>query len=176
MANSQLITSRFKHFDGSKEYKAELQSALFKVMKECNFFKLRRNKVLIKNVNSETKNKFVILTVHFVCENAYYCCPLCSDQKIVDCLSESCSPETLPSCIHSDVCRILWGEDIAIENDIDEESSIIEIIKQEPIYMAAVHPPMQSKKKLGLVVLTTKTLKPKCERTFVYTLKYVVTN
>ena len=162
MANSQLITSRFKHFDGSKEYKAELQSALFEVMKECNFFKLRRNKVLIKNVNSETKNKFVILNVHFVCENAYYCCPLCSDQKIVDCLSESCSPETLPSCIHSDVCRILWGEDIAIENDIDEESSIIEIIKQEPIYMAAVHPPMQSKKKSGLVVLTTKTLKPKC--------------
>ena len=54
MANSQLITSRFENFDGSKEYKAELQSALYEVMKECNFVKLRRNKVLIKNVNSKT--------------------------------------------------------------------------------------------------------------------------
>jgi hypothetical protein len=42
------------------------------------------------------------------------------------------------------------GEDITLENDNAEETSIIEIIKQEPLYMATVHPLMQIKKKLGL--------------------------
>ena len=94
----------------------------------------------------------------------YYCCPLCSDKRIADSISENCSPDILPSCIHSDVCSLLWGKEVNMDKDMsmDKESSIIEIIKQEPIYMAVVHPPLQNESKSGLVVITTKTLKPKC--------------
>ena len=61
MSESTLITQRFKEFDGSKEYKSDLQSSLFGVMKEGEFFKLKRNKVMIKNTTSNTKDKFIML-------------------------------------------------------------------------------------------------------------------
>ena len=57
MAESALITERFKQFCGSKMYKAELQSSLFGVMKEGDFFKLKRNKVMVKNTTSRTKKQ-----------------------------------------------------------------------------------------------------------------------
>ena len=87
MGDSLLITQRYKNFNGTKEYKAELQSSLFDIMKEGDFFELRRNKVLIKNTTTETKDKFIILDVYKNNNNCvYYCCPVCTDKKILDCL------------------------------------------------------------------------------------------
>ena len=163
MEDSLLITLRYKNFTGSKEYKGELQSSLFEIMKENDFFKLRRNKVLIKNTTTQTKDKFIILDVfQNDTEEVYYCCPVCTDKKIVECLSDSFSAEALSSCLHSDACKILWGNEYHLQTDSEEEKSLVEIIKNEPMYMAVVHPPIKNEKKAGLVVLTTKTLTPKC--------------
>ena len=163
MTESELITERFKQFCGSKMYKAELQSSLFGVMKEGDFFKLKRNKVMVKNATSRTKNKFVILDLYKNDKDIiYYCCPVCTDKKIVEALKDRSNFETLSSCLHSDVCQILWGNEYIFENENRQNKAIIEIIKQRPVYMAVVHPPLNSGNKSGLVVLTTKTLTPKC--------------
>ena len=105
MADPSFIHSRFKIFEGTTEYKSELHSSLFEVMKTSDYYQLRRNKVLIKNTSNITKDKFVILEVYRrKSGDLYYCCPLCSDKIIADSISENCSPDILPSCIHSDVC------------------------------------------------------------------------
>ena len=90
MDSSLVITQRMKSFNADVNIKAEIESSIFEIMKERKFQKLRRNKVLIKNTTVKTKDKYVILDV-FKRENEslYYCCPICTDRKIVDCLSES---------------------------------------------------------------------------------------
>ena len=110
MSESTLITQRFKEFDGSKEYKSDLQSSLFGVMKEGDFFKLKRNKVMIKNTTSNTKDKFIILNVFQNGNDAlFYCCPVCNDKKIVESLTEGFNSQSMKHCLHSDVCQILLG-------------------------------------------------------------------
>ena len=161
--SSSLITQRFKNFVASKPYKSELQSSLFSIMKEGVFFNLKRNKVLIRNTTTKTKDKLIILDVYKNEQKlVYYCCPVCTDKKIVESLTGSFKPESLSSCLHSDVCQILWGNQYIFENGKKDDKSVIEIIKQKPTYMAVVHPPLKTENKSGVVVLTTKTLTPKC--------------
>ena len=40
MSDSNVITQRFKEFIGTKTYKTDLQSSLFSIMKDSEFFKL----------------------------------------------------------------------------------------------------------------------------------------
>lgn len=156
--SSSLITQRFKNFVASKPYKSELQSSLFSIMKEGVFFNLKRNKVLIRNTTTKTKDKLIILDVYKNEQKlVYYCCPVCTDKKIVESLTGSFKPESLSSCLHSDVCQILWGNQYIFENGKKDDKSVIEIIKQKPTYMAVVHPPLKTENKSGVVVLTTKT-------------------
>ena len=164
MDSSLVITQRMKSFNADVNNKAEIESSIFEIMKERKFQKLRRNKVLIKNTTVKTKDKYVILDV-FKRENEslYYCCPICTDRKIVDCLSESfSSSELLVTCIHSDVCHILFGNDYNVERVEDGAKSIIEIIANETTCMVVVHPAPDLSKKAGVVVLTSRTNSPKC--------------
>ena len=64
MSDSNPITQRFKEFIANKTYKADLQSSLFNMMKDGDYFKLKRNKVMIKNTTSKTKDKYIILDVY----------------------------------------------------------------------------------------------------------------
>ena len=163
MSDSILITQRFKEFTATKTYKADLQSSLFNLMKDGDFFKLKRNKVMIKNTTSKTKDKYIILDVFRNNEGIiFYCCPICSDKKIVDSLTEGFNFESVPHCIHSDVCKILWGDHYELESKPLKDNALIEILRQKPMYMAVVHPAFTIEKKSGLIVLTSKTLTPKC--------------
>ena len=163
MSDSNVITQRFKEFIGTKTYKTDLQSSLFSIMKDGEFFKLKRNKVMIKNTTSKTKDKYIILDVYRNNKGmVYYCCPICCDRKIVESLTEGVHFESLSHCIHSDVCKILWGDQYELEPEPLKDNALIEIIRQKPMYMAIVHPAPRSEKKSGLIVLTTKTLTPKC--------------
>jgi hypothetical protein len=164
MESSLVITQRMKNFNADVEYKSQIESSIFEIMKEGKFQKLRRNKVLIKNTTTKTKDKkFIILDV-FQEEKGtlYYCYPICTDRKIVDCLSESFSSELLVTCIHSDVCHILFGNDVGVEIIENDAKSIIEMLANEPTYIVVVHPAPKLSKKAGLVVLTSRTLSPKC--------------
>ena len=106
MALSTSVAKRFKDFIASSDYKSKLQSALYGVMKEGKSFKLKRNRVLIKDTTPMSKYKFIILDIY---ENnlgqKYYCCPICSDKKILDNLNVDFEINTLPRCLHSDVCQ-----------------------------------------------------------------------
>ena len=147
----------------TKTYKADLQSSLYSIMKDSDFFKLKRNKVMIKNTTSKTKDKYIILDVFQNIKGiVHYCCPICCDRKIVESLTEGFNFESLPHCIHSDVCKILWGDQYELESKPLKDNALIEIIRQKPMYMAVVHPAVKTEKKSGLIVLTTKTLTPKC--------------
>ena len=44
----------------------------------------------------------------------------------------------------------------------DEEEDLLEVVKEFPQYMAVVHFKNKSSKGPGIVILTSKTLKPKC--------------
>ena len=154
------ITERLKKFSCKTD---ELKSSIYGIMKEGKFQQLRRNKVLIKNVTTTTKDKFIILD-YFRDEKGalYYCCPICTDRKIVESLSENFISENLAKCVHSDTCKILFGDELKVEKIDDDVKHLIEIISNGTNYMVAVHPDPRMNKKSGVVVLTTKTLTPKC--------------
>ena len=70
-------------------------------------------------------------------------------------------PSQLEPCLHSQVCKLLWGNSLVyLEEKYD--THLIEVISQEPIYLVAVHLEDGAKKDTGVVGMTTKTLKPKC--------------
>ena len=75
---------------------------------------------------------------------------------------ESFISELMVSCVHSDTCRILFGDDLTLEKIEDDAKNIIEIVANVPTYTVVVHPEPKLNKKPGVVVLTTKTLSPKC--------------
>ena len=164
MSQASNINLRYKNFRGSSKYKAELQSSLYEIMKSGDFFQLQRNKVLIKNTQSKTKNRFLILNVYRIQSgDLHYCCPICSDKKVIDCISEGTPPETLPSCLHTDVCTILWGNDLNFEQKRTSKClPMMEVVKEKPIFLAVVHLSEKFKKEAGLIILTSKTLSPKC--------------
>ena len=56
----------------------------------------------------------------------------------------------------------MWGDQYPFEEEIEDQNALIEIVRQKPLYMAVVHPARKNRKISGLIVLTSKTLTPKC--------------
>ena len=159
------VTHRLHSLDCSDDHKKVLRDYLFACLADGKNFRLKRNRVMIWD--NEGKNKFIILDlVSTKDENKQmYSCPKCTScVEINNLLTASVPADQFKRCIHSELCTLIWGNNVDMNVDIleDDEQDLIEVIAETPRYMAVIHPSILSPKGPGVVVLTSKTLKPKC--------------
>ena len=158
------VTERFQLLKCSDTDKKSLQRYLFSCLAEGKNFKLKRNRVMI--MDQENQNKYIILEIATTSDEhrQIYICPKCSHKDFCDLLTSAVSAEDFKSCLHAELCRLIWGEQIEIDVDVvnDEESDIIEVVAENPRYVAVVHPAINASKGPGVIVMTSKMLKPKC--------------
>ena len=94
-----------------------------------------------------------------------YICPKCFPVFFGEFLSCEIAADQFKSCIHTKLCNIIWGDEYDIEVNVsedDDEEELIEILSEKPRYMAVIHPSCKSSKGPGVVVISSKMLKPKC--------------
>ena len=164
MEKNSMITERFKKLDCPESEKKILHKYLMACLAEGKTFCLKRSRVMI--VEYETKNKFIILDiVRTDDENKqFYMCPKCSDLNFSEFLTSAVPSSAFKSCLHSELCKLVWGDTFEHNLDVedDDETDLVEVITEEPRYLAVIHPSNKYDKGPGVVTLTSKTLKPKC--------------
>ena len=165
--STESVTKRFNEMQCSPAEKESLQSYLFTLLSAGSNFRLKRNRVMIQE--HDHKNKYVILDiVRTSVENeVYYLCHKCFPVSYGNFLSGGISRENFKTCIHSKICFLIWGGsydiEVNIENeDDDEESDLIEVLASKPRYMAVVHPNKTYSKGPGVILISSKMLRPKC--------------
>ena len=157
------ITERFKNLTCPEEKKHVLNNYLMAILAEGRSFLLKRNRVMIMEQNN--KNKFLILEKIETSDDSkiFYTCTKCSNIKFSSLLTGKVPAEEFKKCIHSELCNLLWGDTVDLdENEKAEASDLVEVLTEKPRYLAVVHPSNAHNKGAGIVTLTTKTLKPKC--------------
>ena len=164
MANEK-VTERFKNLICSESEKNALHTYLFSCLAEGKSYQLKRNRVMI--MESGNSNKFIILELVRTTDEKKMCyiCPKCFPISYANFLSSTISAEHFKSCIHTRLCTLIWGDeyDISINVvDVEEEDDLVEVVEEKPKYMAVIHPSCKSPKGPGVVVLSSKMLKPKC--------------
>ena len=161
---NESVTERFQNLGCSESEKKLLESYLFSCLAEGKNFKLKRNRVMI--MEHENQNKYIILDIISTSEEIkkIYICPKCSHKDFSELLTTAVSAEEYNACLHTKLCELIWGEVIDLDVDIsdDEENDLVEVITEKPRYMAVVHPSNHCPKGPGVVILTSKALKPKC--------------
>ena len=160
----EAVTQRFDSLVCPESDKDILRKYLFSSLAESSYYKLKRNRVMIREV--EKKDRFVILDlVPTANENEHgYICPKCSTIDVSNMLTKMVSSAMFKNCIHTRLCELLWGNTDEFKVDIDdnEDEDLVEIVSEKPEYLAAVHISNKVNKRPGAVYLTSKTLKPKC--------------
>ena len=158
------VSKRLQNLRCSDKEKKILSEYLFSCLADGKNFNLKRNRVMISE--NVTKNKFIILELVPTADEdkQMYICPKCSNINFCNLLTSSVPADQFKNCIHSELCNLIWGDTVNLDVDIidDKEEDLVEIITEVPRYMAAIHPSSKSPKGPGVVVLTSKTLKPKC--------------
>ena len=159
------VTQRLTNLKCSDEEKKILSDYLFSCLADGKNFKLKRNRVMV--MDNEGNDKYIILDlVPTTDENKQmYICPKCSHLDFGRMLTSSVSVEQFKSCIHSELCHLIWGNNVDLDVDLidDEEEDLVEVVTEMPRYMAVIHPSVKDPLKgPGAVILTSKTLKPKC--------------
>ena len=158
------ITERCRNLTCSEDKKQVLNNYLMSILAEGKSFLLKQNRVMI--MEQDNKNKFLILEKIETSEDSkvFYLCTKCSDIKFSSFLTGKVPADKFKTCIHSEICNLLWGEMVHLEDEraADKTSDIVEVLADKPRYLAVVHPSNVHKKGAGIVTLTTKTLKPKC--------------
>ena len=160
----EAVTKRFDSLVCPESDKDTLRDYLFSSLAESSYLKLKRNRVMIREV--EKKDNFVILDlVPTAKENEHgYICPKCSTIDVSNMLTKMVSSEMFKNCIHTRLCELLWGNTDEFKLDIDdnEEEDLVEVLSERPTYLAAVHISNKVNKGPGAVFLSSKTVKPKC--------------
>ena len=159
------VTERFRNLNCPETEKQNLHKYLMSILSEGKSFLLQRNRVMI--MEQDNKNRFIILDRIDTSDETrfFYICPSCSNIKFSSYLTGKVSAKEYRSCLHSEVCKLLWG-DMSDPNNISEEGSeetdLVEVVAEKPRYLAIVHPAAEKKKCAGVVTLSSKTLKPRC--------------
>ena len=160
----EVINERLQNLKCSGEQKKVLREYLFSSLADGKNFKLKRNRVMI--LDNEAKNKFIILELGPTADEdkQMYICPKCSHTDISNLLTSSVPADQFKTCLHTKLCKLIWGDIVDLDVDItdDEEQDLVEVVTEIPRYMAVIHPSIKSPKGPGVVVLTSKTLNPKC--------------
>ena len=167
--NNAAITERFKKLNCPETEKQDLHKYLMSILAEGKSFLLKRNRVMI--MEQENKNRLIILERIETTDDTkyFYICPLCSNLKFSSYLTGKVSADEFRACVHSKVCNLLWGDVPDLhdrgdgeKDDDDQEVDLVEVVTETPRYVAVVHPATERKKVAGVVILTSKTLKPRC--------------
>ena len=157
MSTNKIISEIFSELNLSDGNKVKLQGYYSRLVRNKHYFKLSRNRVMVKD---EKSTKFIVLDFKAIKEDNIYLCRKCMNVDGLQYMSVF-DPSQLEPCLHSQVCKLLWGNSLVyLEEKYD--THLIEVISQEPIYLVAVHLEDGAKKDTGVVGMTTKTLKPKC--------------
>ena len=155
------ITERFRNLTCPEEEKQVLHNYLMSILAEGKSFLLKRNRVMIMEQN--TKNKFLILERIETSGDSkvFYLCTKCSNIKFSSFLTGKVQADEFKTCIHSELCNLLWGDKVDLdENEKAEESTdLVEVLTEKPQYLAVVHPSNSHKKGAGIVALTTKVFR-----------------
>ena len=131
------ITERFKKLDCPESEKKVLQDYLISCLAEGKNFPLKRNRVMI--MEEKNKNKYIVLDVvrTSVVNKQFYICPKCSRMEFCELLTNSVMAEQYKSCLHSELCKLIWGDDFDLHVD-DEEIDLVQVVTEKPQYLAVV--------------------------------------
>ena len=68
--------------------------------------------------------------------------------EINNLLTASVPAEQFKRCTNSELCTLIWGNNVDMNVDImeDDEKDLIEVIAETPRYMAVIHPSILSPK------------------------------
>ena len=107
--------------------------------------------LLCKMVRTDPKNIFFC----FECENTSVL-----ENMELDKFAQS----RTDSCIHIDLCKVLFSDTLVEMKKISADSNFVEVLhKERKSVISLVHSAQEKKKRLpGVVILTSRTLKPKC--------------
>ena len=126
---------------------------------------------------------------YFICENDFIVIPNCDNKKMVLCklvrhesgncfLCFACENSTVfenmniehyvktkpLSCIHINLCKVIFAEISSKKASIPEHCNYVEVLNKEKVLIALVHPIQDKMGRLpGIVVLNSRTTKPKCD-------------
>ena len=164
MANEK-VTERFKNLICSESEKNALHTYLFSSLVKGKSYQLKRNRVMI--MEKEDDKKFIILQIVRTKDDNRICyiCPKCFPVSYGEFICSRILPADFKSCIHTKLCTLIWGDEYDLSIDvvgIDEEDDLVEVVAEKPLYMAVIHPSCKTPKGPGVVVLSSKMLKPKC--------------
>ena len=160
---NEKITQRFNSLICTESEKNELHNYLFGCLAKGKNYKLGRNRVMIMEKDDE--NKYIILNLVRTTKETQICyiCSKCFPLSYGDFLSSTISAENFKTCVHTQLCTLIWGDEIHLFVDVvGEEEDLVEVISETPKYMAVIHPSFKSSKGPGVVILSSKMLKPKC--------------
>ena len=105
MANEK-VTERFKNLICSESEKNELHTYLFTSLVEGKSYKLKRNRVMIRE--KEDDKKFIILQLVRTKDDSKICyiCPKCFPVSYGEFICSSILPAQFKSCIHTTLCTL----------------------------------------------------------------------
>jgi hypothetical protein len=68
-------------------------------------------------------------------------------------------------CEHASVCILVWqNAELEKEFDVDETKDFVEVLETKKNYACLVVPGDENVSKPGVVVVTARTLKPRCDK------------
>ena len=121
MQKNEDITERFQNLDCPEAEKKVLHDYLISCLAEGKSFSLKRNRVMI--MEPDNKNKFLILDlVRTSDENKQvYNCPKCCPVNFSELLTSTVQAEEFKSCLHSQLCKLIWGDIFDPDVDVEDE-------------------------------------------------------
>ena len=157
------LVSRFQQLSiNTHEEKLAIQGYVCSLKASKEFYKLKQNEVLI----ADEKQGYVFLNLKSSNKQTFFLCHKCENIEALDSLAEDSdySSVKIKYCIHAKACVVIFGEDESLTNEDcnKDDKAVIEVIRQNPKYLAVIHVPRHSKKASGVIGWTTKTLKAKC--------------
>ena len=95
-----------------------------------------------------------------------FLCMKCVDPRVISALSKrDVSNLENDYCEHASICTILWSKtETAKSVFVDSVNDYAEVLKTKKNYACLIVPKTDDISKPGVVVVTAKTLKPRCDR------------
>ena len=130
-----------------------------------DFFLCKNGYIAIKDF--EGKKFTVLKRIQDLKKNLIVVCLKCVDPRVMSSLSgnEDLSHLKRDYCEHASVCVLLWPN-IELNDDIESQDDMdfVEVLKTKKNYACLVVPGSENVSKPGVVVVTARTLKPRCDR------------
>ena len=146
----------------SDEEKNTLHGYICKIKSSKLYFECEDNYFVISD---QSGSKFILCQRKFLAKDAYISCLNCKNQITYENMKNIDDVKTLKSeyCEHAKVCEILFGENGKKQHNRQEH--YIEILlpgEKSKQTISLVHPADESAKMPGIIVVNSRSTKPKC--------------